>query len=81
MSVLLKSPNGEIEEGICNGSWAAAVACARAYGENVPPWNGCHDGQVYTPDHLKIIATRAKQLAHLTELFEDLAANGGTTIN
>lgn len=82
MSVRLQSLNGEIDESVCNGSWAAIVALARAYeGETIPKWNGCHDGQKWTPEHLNVMAERLKQTAKLQEIIQDLANNGGVEIS
>lgn len=82
MSVRLESKNGKVLTETSNGQWAACVALARAFGEDVPAWNGCHDGQVYTPEHLRKIAARIKQLQafEFPDTLVELADNGGTTI-
>lgn len=82
MSVQLTSLNEKVDENICNGSWAAIVALARAYeGDKIPKWNGCHDGQVWTPEQLTLMADRLHQAAQLEEIIRDLAANGGVQIS
>ena len=82
MSVNLDSINGEVGESVCNGSWMAIVRLARAYeGEKVPDWNGCHDGQVWTPEQLTLMADRLQQSADLIPILRDLAANGGVQIS
>lgn len=81
MSVQMTSPNNEISEGISNGAFAAFVAVGRAFGEDVPAWNGAQDGQKYTPEQLTKIADRVMQLAELTPILHDLAANGGCKIS
>lgn len=82
MSVNLNSKNGGIEENICNGSWKAIVCLARAYeGENIPDWNGCHDGQEWTPEQLTLMADRLQQAADLIPILRDLAKDGGVKIS
>lgn len=82
MSVSLSSPNGKVDENICNGSWAAIVALTRAYeGDTIPAWNGCHDGQEWTPAQLILMADRLDQTAQLSEILRDLAFNGGVKIS
>ncbi len=71
----------EVCEAIANGTWAAFVAVARAFGEDVPAWNGCHDGQRWTPEQLRRIAARTRELYAMVEIIEDLAANGGARIS
>jgi hypothetical protein len=81
MSVNLTSKDGKIDEGISNGCFAAMVALARAYGEDVPAWDGTHDGHEYNPEHLRLIARRIRQLNQLTEILDDLAEHGGVIIS
>ena len=83
MSVELTSKNGEISENICNGSWAAIVACARAYEhDRIPDWNGCHDGdQLWTPEQLEVMADRIEQTAALIPILRDLAQAGGVVVS
>lgn len=81
MSVELTGKNGQAEAGLSNGHFAAAIAMARAFGEDVPAWNGYHDGQFYTAEHLIRIANRAKQMGEYAYVFEDLASDGGATIS
>lgn len=81
MSVQLTSKNGQVENNICNGSWAALIALARAYeGDKIPNWNGCHDGYEWTPEQLTLIADRLHQTAELEEMIREMAANGGVKI-
>jgi len=81
MSVALDGKNGNVSENICNGSWAAVVALARAYeGDKIPDWNGCHDGYEWTPDQLTLMADRLEQTARLVPLLRDLVKDGGVTI-
>lgn len=81
MSVQLTSKDGTIGESISNGSFAALVAMARAFGEDVPEWNGCHDGQEYTAAHLNLILARLIQLEDLKEILVDLSRGGGAVIS
>lgn len=84
MSVRLDSLDcvPKISEDLANGTWAAIVAHARAYeGDKVPAWNGCHDGQVWTPEQLKLMAERLEQSAQFIQLLHDLAEAGGVKIS
>ena len=82
MSVRLSSKDGKIEEGISNGGWRAIVQHARAFAcEKIPDWNGCHDGQEWTPEQLTIMADRLEQSASRIALLRELAAAGGVKIS
>lgn len=84
MSVRLDSIEATpaVSESVCNATWAAVVACARSYEpDKVPPWNGCHDGQVWTPEQLKIMITRLQQTADVLPILRDLAEHGGVKIS
>ena len=84
MSVNLNSVETKpvISESISNGTFAAIIACARAYeGDKVPGWNGCHDGQEWTPEQLKIIADSLEQTASAVPILRELAENGGLKIS
>ena len=81
MSVSLTSLNGKVGENVSNGSWAAIVAVARIMGEDVSEWNGCHDGQIWYPKELLLMAGRIKQIAELVPILEELARNEGVTIS
>lgn len=82
MSVRLESKDDkEFDISISNGDFAALVACARAFNEDVPAWNGTHDGHYYSPEHLRRIANRAKQIGSLAGAMEELADQGGATVN
>jgi len=82
MSVNLYSLNGKIGDGISNGGWSAIVRHARAFeGDKIPDWNGCHDGYVWTPEHLRIMADRLEQSAKVIGLLRKLADNGGVRIS
>lgn len=82
MSVQLTSLDDRVDENICNGSWAALVALARAYeGDGVPAWDGCHGGQTWTPEQLTLMADRLKQAAKLEPILRALAKHGGVRIS
>lgn len=81
MTVEINFKDGSGYESFSNGEFAAMVIVARAFGENVPAWNGCHDGQEWTPEHLKLIAARIRQMYKHVEILEDAAAHGGITIS
>ena len=81
MSVELTSKNGKICEGISNGGWAAIVAHSRAFEQSIPAWNGCHDGQVWTPEHLKLMADRLEQSVKWIPILRELAEDGGVQIS
>jgi hypothetical protein len=81
MSVNLNSHDGEVSENVSNGSWAAIVALARAFGDQIPGWNGCHDCQVWTPDQLRIMSQRLRQTAELEPILNELAEHGGVWIS
>jgi|GEM_PF-6627690 hypothetical protein len=81
MSAQLTSLNGKISESFSNGQWKAYTALAAAFGENVPEWNGCHDGQFWTIEQLRKISQRTKQLAELVGIIDDLANNGGAKVS
>jgi hypothetical protein len=81
MSVELTSKNERVEEGISNGGWAAILAHTRAFDKSVPDWNGCHDGQEWTPEQLNVMADRLEQSAKWIPILRELAADGGVTIS
>lgn len=74
------SPGGEVV-GISNGAWIALTRFAHAFGENVKPWNGCHDPQTYTPDELRAIAKRVDQIKDSAEWLRMLADHGGANLS
>ena len=80
MSVSLVSKNGEVDVNVSNGSWAAVVALARAFGSDAC-WNGNHDPHFYTPEQLNTIADRLESSAQLVEAIRDLAKNGGAHLS
>jgi hypothetical protein len=72
----------EVSESVPNGTWAAVVACARCYEpDKVPGWNGCHDGQVWTPEQLTIMADRLEQTASVIPILRALAEADGVKIS
>ena len=81
MSVQLTTVDGEIEDGMANGTWRALTAAAAAYCEGVDPWNGCHDPQYYSAEQLRTIATRARQCAEFADLLDEMAAHGGARLS
>lgn len=84
MSVRLDSIDSTpaVSEEVSNGTWAAIVANARAYEpEKVPAWNGCHDGQEWTPEQLTVMADRLEQSAKIIPILRELAENGGVKIS
>jgi hypothetical protein len=81
MSVELTSKNGNVCEGISNGGWQAIIVHARAFNDEVPAWNGCHDGQEWTTAHLKLMADRLEQSAKFIPILRELADDGGVTIS
>ena len=71
-----------VSESVCNATWAAIIACARAYEPNkVPDWDGCHDGQEWTPEQLKVMADRLEQTASVLPILRDLIDHGGVKIS
>ena len=71
-----------VSECVTNATWEAIIACARAYEPNkVPAWNGCHDGQIWSADQLKIMADRLAQTAQILPLLRDLIKHGGVRIS
>lgn len=82
MSVRFESKNDDtFDVSLCNADLSALIACANAYSEKIPVWNGCHDGQEYTPHQLRVMAMRAKQIGDLHDVLLELADNGGATVN
>lgn len=82
MSVSLDSKNGNVGQSVSNGSWAAIIALARSYDpKTCSDWNGCHDGQEWTPSELTAMADRLESTARLVPILRDLAADGGVTIS
>lgn len=82
MSVRLESPAGENFGEVCNATWAAIIALARAYEpDEVAAWNGCHDGQRWSSEELRIMSARLAQTAMHVKLLADLARAGGVTIS
>ncbi|HYG36367.1 MAG TPA: hypothetical protein VEC99_16355 [Clostridia bacterium] len=81
MSVNLNSKDDSWSENISNGSWQAVVACARAYDNRIPAWNGCHDGQEWSPEHLTIMADRLERTAEMVPMLRELAQRGGVSIS
>ena len=83
MSVILESIRctPEIGESVSNGAWLAIVNCGRAFDDSIPGWNGCHDGQTWTPSQLTIMADRIEQIAKLVPILRDLANAGGVKIS
>lgn len=66
---------------ICNGTWRAITAAAKAYGEDIDVWNGFHDGQNYTPDQLRKMAARIEQIKDTPEWLRWLAEHGGAVLS
>ena len=84
MSVRLDSKDAKpaVTGCVANSTWLAVICCARAYEPNkVPDWNGCHDGQEWTPEQLQIMADRLEQTASLIPLLRDLSNHGGVKIS
>ena len=86
MSVSLTSlkPDKEgqfAEVNMPNGQWLGVTALAHQYGVLVQPWNGCHDGQTYTPDQLRLTATRLREAAAIASGLETLADAGGAVLS
>jgi len=82
MSVCLTSLNGKVADGISNATWLAIVRHARVYeGDKIPDWNGCHDGQEWTPEQLTLMANRLSQTSSLIGILRELANNGGVKIS
>jgi hypothetical protein len=82
MSVNLESIKPAVDENVSNGTWLAAVTCARCYEpDKVRRWDGCHDPQSWTPEELKIMADRIEQTAAIVPILRELAENGGVKIS
>jgi hypothetical protein len=81
MSVSLKSKGGKINESISNGGWSAIVAHSRVFDAQILHWNGCHDGQEWTPDQLRVMADRLQQSAEWIPILRELADDGGVKIS
>jgi len=81
MSVIINSKDHEVEANVSNGTWAAAVACARAYQLEVPEWSGTNDKAEWTPEQLKIMADRLEQTAQIIPLLRELEKGGGAVLH
>lgn len=81
MSVNLESLPA-VSESVTNATWAAVVGVARCFEpDKVAAWNGCHDGQEWTPEELTIMADRLEQAASVIPILRALAENGGVRIS
>lgn len=82
MSVNLDSMDGRVEDCVPNRMWAAIVGVGRCYEpDKVPGWDGCHDGQEWTPEQLTIMADRLEQTAAKIPILRALANDGGVKIS
>lgn len=82
MAVKLHSKNGKVEEFVCNGDWSALIAATRAYeGDKIPTWDGSFDGAEWTPEQLKVIHERVRQMTEILPILEKLIDGGGVKIS
>ena len=82
MSVNLDSIESAVSESVTNGTWMAIIAVARTFEPSkVSSWNGCHDGQVWTPEELTIMANRLEEVASVLPILRELSKHGGVKIS
>jgi predicted alpha/beta-fold hydrolase len=81
MSVELTSRNQNVVEGISNGGWKAIVCHARVFHEEIPDWNGYHDGQSWSSEDLNKIADSLEQSAKWIPILREMANDGGVSLS
>ena len=82
MSVTLTAVNSNGEVNISNGEWEAICAMGKVFGIKGCDWNGMHDqAPAYTPEMLKEMAMRAKQIGRAESWLLELANDGGATLS
>ena len=73
MSVSFTSKDKEESVDLSNGTFDELVEGARSRSRLVPSWDGCHDGQFYSPTACRLIAAEADRRAESEKIYKVFA--------